>query len=260
MTVYEYSSLESVGPGDYHFCQMVSDSMPCQIVHEMFVHYAPLFIMTLSEYVPISLIRKHWAQWLSLLWDGIRQHALPNSSQAPVAKGHCKVVGHVDKVSDVCKSIWYAIQRCIWTSSKYWTYIQPTRAWRYLHRCCIFVRRSDSLGNRGLLWVTDGRHCANSDCVQKQYLNNPLVPIYHLPRFTSPPFLRTGKIGWTPNWWIPMPSPQRIHSEMCLPNTSMDCNWPQRNPPIQWCQQYGATPEKQVYLAFCFVSIGKWSI
>ena len=61
MTVPEYSLSESVGPGDYHFCQMVSDSMPCQIVREMFVHY-PLFIMTLSEYVPISLIGKRWAR------------------------------------------------------------------------------------------------------------------------------------------------------------------------------------------------------
>ena len=130
----------------------------------------------------------------------------------------------------------------------------------YPHRCCIFVRRSDSLGNCGPLWVTDGRLCANSGCVQKQYLNHPLVPIYHLPRFASPPFLRTGKSGWTPNWWILMPYPQRIHLETCLPNILTDCNWPRRNPPTQWCQQYGATPEKQVYLAFCFVSIGKQSI
>ena len=130
----------------------------------------------------------------------------------------------------------------------------------YPHRCCIFVRRLDSLGNCRPLWVTNGRLCANSGCVQKQYLNHPLVPIYHLPRFASLPFLRTGKIGWTPNWWILMPSPQRIHLEMSLPNISTDCNWPQRNPPIQWCQQYGAAPEKQVYLAFCFVSIGKRSI
>ena len=85
----------------------------------------------------------------------------------------------------------------------------------YPHCCCIFVRRLESLGNRGLLWVTDGRCCANSGCMQKQYLNHPLVPIYHLPRFASPPFLRTGKIGWTPNWWILMQSPQWIHKRVC---------------------------------------------
>ena len=64
-----YPSSESVGHGDYHFCGMVSDSMPCQKVREMFVQYAPLFIMTLSEYVPISFIGKCRAQWLSLLWE-----------------------------------------------------------------------------------------------------------------------------------------------------------------------------------------------
>ena len=69
MTVSEYSSSEHVEPGDYHFCQMVSNSMPCQIVCEMFVQYALLFIMTLSEYVPISFVRKCQARWLSLLWE-----------------------------------------------------------------------------------------------------------------------------------------------------------------------------------------------
>ena len=53
----------------------------------MFVQYAPLFIMTLSEYVPISFIGKRQAWWLSLLWDGIWQHALPNSSKNVYAQG-----------------------------------------------------------------------------------------------------------------------------------------------------------------------------
>ena len=87
MTVSEYSLSESVRPCDYHFCWTVSNSTPCQIVHKMFVQYAPLFIMTLSKYVPISFVRKCQAQWLSLLWDGIRQHALPNSLQNVCAQG-----------------------------------------------------------------------------------------------------------------------------------------------------------------------------
>ena len=87
MTVSEYSLSESVGPGDYHFCRMVSDSMPYQIVREMFVQYAPFLIMALSKYVPISFVGKRWAWWLSLLWDGIWQHALPNSSQNVCAQG-----------------------------------------------------------------------------------------------------------------------------------------------------------------------------
>ena len=87
MTVSKYSLSESIGPSDYHFCQMVSNSMPCQIVCGMFVQYAPLFVMTLSKYVPISFIGKHRAWWISLLWDGIRQHALPNSSQNVCAWG-----------------------------------------------------------------------------------------------------------------------------------------------------------------------------
>ena len=64
-----YSSSESVEHGDYHFCGMVSNSMPCQKVHEMFVQYALLIIMTLSEYVPIFFVRMCQAQWLSLLWE-----------------------------------------------------------------------------------------------------------------------------------------------------------------------------------------------
>ena len=64
-----YSLSECVGHSDYHFCGTVSDSMPCQKVRKMFVQYAPFFIMTLSEYVPISFVGKHWARWLSLLLE-----------------------------------------------------------------------------------------------------------------------------------------------------------------------------------------------